>query len=200
MQPEIHMTDPPASAPASDLVPPGGKKGLPRITVFLGVGLLAAATFLAGIEAHKQWGGSSSSGGTGRFGAFPAANGGTRHGRHRYAGCPRRRRWLLRPPRRRLHDGHGEAGAGLDDLRHDHGRQHGEGDGPELGHDLEVGHGEGLGHPPRRHGDGDRHDEQRSRQGGHGPRRRPRRPGRLRPANGRPGRRKRPSAARALNA
>ena len=76
MQPEIHMTDPPAPAPASDLVPPGGKKGLPRITVFLGVGLLAAATFLAGIEAQKQWGGSSSSGGTGRFGAFAAANGG----------------------------------------------------------------------------------------------------------------------------
>jgi len=77
MQPEIHMTDPPAPAPASDLLPPGGKKGLPRITVILGVGLLAAATFLAGIEAQKQWGGSSSSGNSGRFAAFAAANGGT---------------------------------------------------------------------------------------------------------------------------
>ena len=80
MQPEIHMTDPPAPAPASDLVPPGGRKGLPKITVILGVGLLAAATFLAGIEAQKQWGGSSSSGGTGRFGAFAAANGAARTG------------------------------------------------------------------------------------------------------------------------
>lgn len=80
MQPEIHMTDPPAPAPAGDLVPPGGRKGLPKITVILGVGLLAAATFLAGIEAQKQWGGSGSSGGTGRFGAFAAANGAARTG------------------------------------------------------------------------------------------------------------------------
>jgi hypothetical protein len=80
MQPEIHMTDPPTPAPASDLLPPGGKKGLPRITVILGVGLLAAATFLGGIEAQKQWGDSSSSSGSGRFGAFAGANGAARTG------------------------------------------------------------------------------------------------------------------------
>ena len=80
MQPEIHATEPPVPAPAGDLVPPQGKRGLPRVTVILGVGLLAAATFLAGIEAQKQWGGSSSSGGNGRFAAFAAANGGARTG------------------------------------------------------------------------------------------------------------------------
>jgi hypothetical protein len=78
MQPEIHMTDPPPPVPASDLLPPQGKKGLPRITVILGVGLLAAATFLAGIEAQKQWGGSGSNGASGRLAALgAAANGGT---------------------------------------------------------------------------------------------------------------------------
>ena len=68
MQPEIHATDPPV--PASDLLPPQRRKGIPKVTAILGVGLLAAATFLAGIEAQKQWGGSSSSnGGRGNFAA-----------------------------------------------------------------------------------------------------------------------------------
>ena len=88
MQPEIHMTEPPAPAPASDLAAPAAAQGHARGSpLILGVGLLAAATFLAGIEAQKQWGGSSSSGGTGRFAArFAAANGGAAHGRQRRTG------------------------------------------------------------------------------------------------------------------
>jgi hypothetical protein len=75
MQPEIHATEPPV--PASDLLPPQRRKGIPKVTAILGVGLLAAATFLAGIEAQKQWGGSSSSGtGRGNFAARLAAGGG----------------------------------------------------------------------------------------------------------------------------
>jgi hypothetical protein len=68
MQPEIHATEP--AVPASDLLPPQRRKGIPRVTAILGIGLLAAATFLAGIEAQKQWGGSSSS--NTRAGAFAA--------------------------------------------------------------------------------------------------------------------------------
>ena len=68
MQPEIHATEP--AVPASDLLPPQRRKGVPRVTAILGIGLLAAATFLAGIEAQKQWGGSSSS--NSRVGAFAA--------------------------------------------------------------------------------------------------------------------------------
>jgi len=74
MQPEIHATEPPV--PASDLLPPKRNKGIPRVTAILGVGLLAAATFLAGIEAQKQWGGSSSNArGTGFAGRFAAGGG-----------------------------------------------------------------------------------------------------------------------------
>lgn len=73
MQPEIHPTEAAAQPPASDLLPAARRKGIPRVTIILGVGLLAAATFLAGIEAQKQWGGSSSNGG--RFGGRGAAFG-----------------------------------------------------------------------------------------------------------------------------
>ena len=91
MQPEIHVTEPPVPAPAGDLVPPRRTKGVPRVTVILGVGLLAAATFLAGIEAQKQWGGSSSSRRQrGDFAAFAAANGGAAHGRRRHGHAGRR--------------------------------------------------------------------------------------------------------------
>lgn len=69
MQPEIHPTESAVPAPASDLLPPQRRKGVPRITAVLGVGLLAAATFLAGIEAQKQWGG----GGSSNAGGFAAA-------------------------------------------------------------------------------------------------------------------------------
>jgi hypothetical protein len=79
MQPEIHATEP--AAPASDLLPPPRRKGVPKVTAILGVGLLAAATFLGGIEAQKQWGGSSSSvrgnGFAARFAAAGAAGTGT---------------------------------------------------------------------------------------------------------------------------
>jgi hypothetical protein len=77
MQPEIHATEPPV--PASDLLPPQRRKGIPRVTAILGVGLLAAATFLAGIEAQKQWGGSSNSNarGAGFAGRFTAGGAGT---------------------------------------------------------------------------------------------------------------------------
>jgi hypothetical protein len=79
MQPEIHATEPPV--PASDLLPPPRRKGIPRVTAILGVGLLAAATFLAGIEAQKQWGGSSTASARGngfaaRFAAGGAAGAG----------------------------------------------------------------------------------------------------------------------------
>lgn len=74
MQPEIHASEPPV--PASDLLPPKRSKGVPRITAILGVVLLAAATFLAGIEAQKQWGGSSSNArGAGFAGRFAAGAG-----------------------------------------------------------------------------------------------------------------------------
>jgi hypothetical protein len=73
MQPEIHATEPPV--PASDLLPPQRSKGIPKITAILGVGLLAAATFLAGIEAQKQWGGSSTNGRGNGFAARFAAGG-----------------------------------------------------------------------------------------------------------------------------
>ena len=59
MQPEIHPTEAAVPPPPSDLLPAQRRKGVPRATAILGVGLLAAATFLAGIEAQKQWGGSS---------------------------------------------------------------------------------------------------------------------------------------------
>jgi hypothetical protein len=71
MQPEIHPTEAALQPPPSDLLPAQSRKGVPRVTAILGVGLLAAATFLAGIEAQKQWGGSSS--GNGRLGARAAA-------------------------------------------------------------------------------------------------------------------------------
>jgi hypothetical protein len=61
MQPEIHPTEATVPPPPSELLPAHRRKGVPRTTAILGVGLLAAATFLAGIEAQKQWGGSSSS-------------------------------------------------------------------------------------------------------------------------------------------
>jgi len=97
MQPEIHPTEAAVQPPPSDLLPAQRRKGVPRVTAILGIGLLAAATFLAGIEAQKQWGGSNSSGGLGgRAAAFTAgagagtgaatgagatgANGGTRGG------------------------------------------------------------------------------------------------------------------------
>jgi hypothetical protein len=63
--------------PPSDLLPAQRRKGVPRATAILGVCLLAAATFLAGIEAQKQWGGSSSSGGLGARGAAFGAGAGT---------------------------------------------------------------------------------------------------------------------------
>ena len=46
------------------------------MTAILGVGLLAAATFLAGIEAQKQWGGSSSGNGGVRAPAPPPSGAG----------------------------------------------------------------------------------------------------------------------------
>jgi hypothetical protein len=73
MQPEIHPTEAALQPPPSDLLPAKGRKGVPKVTAILGVGLLAAATFLAGIEAQKQWGGSSSN--SGRFGGRAAAFG-----------------------------------------------------------------------------------------------------------------------------
>ena len=72
MQPETHPAETAVAAPASDLLPPQRRKGVPRITAILGVGLLAAATFLAGIEAQKQWGGGDS-GSSGGFAAARAA-------------------------------------------------------------------------------------------------------------------------------
>jgi hypothetical protein len=66
MQPEIHSTEASVPPPPGDLLPARSRKGIPRVTAVLGIGLLAAATFLAGIEAQKQWGGSSSN--AGRFG------------------------------------------------------------------------------------------------------------------------------------
>jgi len=77
MQPEIHPTEAALQPPPSDLLPAERRKGVPRATAILGVGLLAAATFLAGIEAQKQWGGSSSSGGLGARGAAFGAGAGT---------------------------------------------------------------------------------------------------------------------------
>ena len=77
MQPEIHPTEAALQPPPSDLLPAQRRKGVPRATAILGVGLLAAATFLAGIEAQKQWGGSSSSGGLGARGAAFGAGAGT---------------------------------------------------------------------------------------------------------------------------
>ena len=78
MQPEIHPAEANVPAPASDLLPARPRKGIPRVTVILGVGLLAAATFLAGIEAQKQWGdnGANADGFGGRAAAFRAAAGG----------------------------------------------------------------------------------------------------------------------------
>jgi len=70
MQPEIHMSDEPLPpAPASDLLPPQRRKGVPRITLILGVCVLAAAAFLGGVQAQKQWGDNNSSGGRGNFAA-----------------------------------------------------------------------------------------------------------------------------------
>ena len=77
MQPEIHPTEAALQPPPSDLLQAQRRKGVPRATAILGVGLLAAATFLAGIEAQKQWGGSSSSGGLGARGAAFGAGAGT---------------------------------------------------------------------------------------------------------------------------
>ena len=77
MQPEIHPTEAALQPPPSDLLPAQRRKGVPRATAILGVGLLAAATFLAGIEAQKQWGGSSSSAGLGARGAAFGAGAGT---------------------------------------------------------------------------------------------------------------------------
>lgn len=77
MQPEIHPTEAALQPPPSDLLPAPRRKGVPRATAILGVGLLAAATFLAGIEAQKQWGGSSSSSGLGTRGAAFGAGAGT---------------------------------------------------------------------------------------------------------------------------
>jgi hypothetical protein len=77
MQPEIHPTEAALQPPPSDLLPAQRRKGVPRATAILGVCLLAAATFLAGIEAQKQWGGSSSSGGLGARGAAFGAGAGT---------------------------------------------------------------------------------------------------------------------------
>jgi hypothetical protein len=77
MQPEIHPTEAALQPPPSDLLPAERRKGVPRATAILGVGLLAAATFLAGIEAQKQWGGSSSSAGLGARGAAFGAGAGT---------------------------------------------------------------------------------------------------------------------------
>jgi hypothetical protein len=73
MQPEIHPTEAGMQPPPSDLLPAQSRKGIPRVTAILGIGLLAAATFLAGIEAQKQWGGSSTS--NNRFGGRAAAFG-----------------------------------------------------------------------------------------------------------------------------
>ena len=89
MQPEIHPTEAALQPPPSDLLPAQRRKGVPRATAILGVGLLAAATFLAGIEAQKQWGGSSSSGlgtrgaaiGAGAGTGTTGANGGTQGAR-----------------------------------------------------------------------------------------------------------------------
>jgi Cu/Ag efflux protein CusF len=76
LQPEIHTTDPVEPAPAGDLLPPQRRKGIPRVTVILGAGLLVAAAFLGGIQAQKQWGDDSSGGGN--FASrFAAANDGT---------------------------------------------------------------------------------------------------------------------------
>jgi len=77
MQPEIHPTEAALQPPPSDLLPAQRRKGVPRATAILGVCLLAAATFLAGIEAQKQWGGSSSSAGLGARGAAFGAGAGT---------------------------------------------------------------------------------------------------------------------------
>jgi hypothetical protein len=77
MQPEIHPPEANVPAPAGDPLPAHPRKGIPRVTLILGVGLLAAVTFLAGIEAQKQWGGNSDSNGFGaRAAAFRAAAGG----------------------------------------------------------------------------------------------------------------------------
>jgi hypothetical protein len=77
MHPEIHPTEAGLQPPPSDLLPAQRRKGVPRATAILGVCLLAAATFLAGIEAQKQWGGSSSSGGLGTRGTAFGAGAGT---------------------------------------------------------------------------------------------------------------------------
>jgi hypothetical protein len=78
MHPEIHPAEANVPAPASDLPPVHPRRGIPRVTVILGVGLLAAVTFLAGIEAQKQWGGNGSdaNGFGARAAAFRAAAGG----------------------------------------------------------------------------------------------------------------------------
>lgn len=78
MQPDIHPTEASVPPPAGDLALARGRKGIPRVTAVLGICLLAAATFLAGIEAQKQWGGSSSTGNRfgGRAAALGAAGGG----------------------------------------------------------------------------------------------------------------------------
>ena len=77
MQPDVHPTEAHVPAPASDPLPAQRRRGVPRVTAILGVGLLVAATFLAGIEAQKQWGGNSSrsSGFGGRAAAFGAIAG-----------------------------------------------------------------------------------------------------------------------------
>lgn len=75
MQPEIHPAEAAVQPPPSDLLPAQRRKGVPRVTAILGVGLLAAATFLGGIEAQKQWGGSSSSTAGGGFPGRAAAVG-----------------------------------------------------------------------------------------------------------------------------
>jgi hypothetical protein len=75
MQSEIHPAEAAMQPPPSDLLPAQRPKGVPRVTAILGVGLLAAATFLGGIEAQKQWGGSSSSSGGGGFPGRAAAVG-----------------------------------------------------------------------------------------------------------------------------
>jgi hypothetical protein len=79
MQPESHPSEAALQPPPSDLLPAQGRKGVPKVTVILGVGLLAAATFLAGIEAQKQWGGNDSNGSRfgGRAAAFGAGTGTT---------------------------------------------------------------------------------------------------------------------------
>jgi hypothetical protein len=73
VQPEIHATESPASA--SDLLPPQRRKGVPKVTAILGVAVVAAATFLGGIEAQRQWGGTSSNAAGNGFAARLAAGG-----------------------------------------------------------------------------------------------------------------------------